>query len=148
MRGTTTRREELRVANTIEVRGDTLVVNVKTRERSSMFKPTMTIPLDHVLGAQADPEIERKLWRAWVFGTSGEYCMPEPGVRFYNPRHVGAHKAIVIRLQEESCEHLVVEVEDSERASSSGSTGRWGLIYGSLVWSSLKHSVGEGAGAL
>jgi hypothetical protein len=67
-----------------------------------------------VLGAQADPEIERKLWRAWVLGTSSEYCVPEPGVRFYNSRHVGAHKAIVIRLQEEDCERLVVEVEDSE----------------------------------
>jgi hypothetical protein len=108
--GTTTRREELRVANTLEVRVETLVVvNVQKRDR-----PTMTIPLDHVLGAQADPDIERKLWRAWVFGTSGEYCVPEPGVRFYNSRHVGAHKAIVIRLQEESCERLVVEVEDSE----------------------------------
>jgi hypothetical protein len=50
-----------------------MVVNVKKRERSSMFWPTMTIPLDHVLGAQADTEIERKLWRAWEFGTS-EYA--------------------------------------------------------------------------
>ena len=113
MTGTTTRREELRVANTIEVRGETLVVvNVKKRDHSSTSWPTMTIPLDHVLGAQADPDIERKLWRAWVFGTSGEYCVPESGVRFYNSRHVGAHKAIVIRLQGESCERLVVEVED------------------------------------
>ena len=115
MTGTTTRREELRLANTIEVRGETLVVvNVNKRDHSSTFKPTITIPLDHVLGAQADPEIERKLWRAWVLGTSSEYCVPEPGVRFYNSRHVGAHKAIVIWLQEESCERLVVEVEEPE----------------------------------
>ena len=106
--------KDIEVVNTVEVRGDNLVVNVKKRNFSSMFWPTMTIPLDHVLGAQADPEIERKLWRAWVLGTSGEYCVPEPGVRFYNPRHFCAHKAIVIRLQEESCERLVVEVEDSE----------------------------------
>ena len=107
--------KDIEVVNTVEVRGETLVVvNVQKRERSSMFWPTMTIPLDHVLGAEADPDIERKLWRAWVFGTSGEYCVPEPGVRFYNSRHVGAHKAIVIRLQDESCERLVVEVEDSE----------------------------------
>ena len=109
-----TQPKDIEVVNTVEVRGDTLVVNVKKRNFSSMFWPTMTIPLDHVLGAQADPEIERKLWRAWVFGTSGEYCVPEPGVRFYNSRHVGAHKAIVIRLQEEGCERLVVEVEDPE----------------------------------
>ena len=107
--------KDIEVVNTVEVRGETLVVvNVNKRDHSSMFWPTMIIPLDHVLGAQADPEIERKLWRAWVLGTSGEYCVPEPGVRFYNSRHVGAHKAIVIRLQEESCGRLVVEVEDSE----------------------------------
>jgi hypothetical protein len=47
-------------------------------------------------------------------------------VRFYNLRHYCAQKAIVIRLQEESCERLMVEVEDPE-VSSSGSTGRWGL---------------------
>ena len=115
MTGTTARpEEELRVANTVEVRGDNLLVNVRGRDKASMFVPTMTIPLDHVLGAEADPEIERRLWRAWVFGRHGEYCSPEPGVRFYNPRHYCAHKAIVIRLQEESCERLVVEVEDPE----------------------------------
>ena len=35
-------------------------------------------------------------------------------MRFYNPRHFCAQKAIVIRLREESCERLVVEVEDPE----------------------------------
>ena len=35
-------------------------------------------------------------------------------MRFYNPRHYCAHKAVVIRLQEESCERLVVEVGDPE----------------------------------
>jgi hypothetical protein len=109
-----TQPKDIEVVNTVEVRGDTLVVNVKKRAGSSMLKSTMTIPLTHVLDAQADPDIERKLWRAWVLGSSGEYCVPEPGVRFYNPHHYCAHKAIVIRLQDESCERLVVEVEDSE----------------------------------
>lgn len=104
--------KEIEVVNTVEIRGENLVVNVKKRHGSSMFKPTLRYPLDHVLGAEADPDIERKLWRAWVFGTHGEYCTPEPGVRFYNPRHSCAHKAIVIRLQDETCERLVVEVED------------------------------------
>ena len=111
---TTTQRQELKVANTVEVRGENLVVNVNKRHGSAMFKPTMTTPLDHVLDVQADPDIERKLWKAWVFGTLGEYCTPEPGVRFYNPRHYCAHKAIVIRLQDETCERLVVEVEDPD----------------------------------
>lgn len=116
MTGTTTRREEVKVANTVEVRGETLVVNVEGRDKSSMFISTMTIPLDHVLGAEADPDIERKLWRAWVLREfkPGTYCAPDPDVRFYNPRHYCAHKAIVIRLRDEACERLVVEVEDPE----------------------------------
>ncbi len=102
--------------NTVEIHGETLVVNVKTRAGSSMFRPTMKIPLDHVLGAEADPEIERKLWRAWVLRgfKPGTYCAPDSEVRFYHPRHLCAHKAIVIRLKDEGCERLVVEVEDPE----------------------------------
>ena len=114
--GTTTRREEVKVANTVEVRSETLVVNLEGRDKSSMFVPTLKFPLDHVLGAEADPDIERKLWRAWVLREykPGTYCAPDPDVRFYNPRHLCAHKAVVIRLRDESCERLVVEVEDPE----------------------------------
>ncbi len=57
----------IEVVNTVEIRGEKLVVNVSKRHGSSMFKPTLTYPLDHVLGAEADPDIERKLWKAWVF---------------------------------------------------------------------------------
>jgi hypothetical protein len=76
----------------------------------------MRIPLDHVMGAEADPEIERKLWRAWVLRAykPGTYCAPDPDVRFYHPHHFSAHKAIVIRLKDESCERLVVEVDDPD----------------------------------
>ncbi len=44
----------------------------------------------------------------------GTYCAPDPEVRFYNPRHYCAQKAIVIHLREETCERLVVEVQDPE----------------------------------
>ncbi len=44
MTGTTTRREGPRVANTVEVRGEDLLVNVQGRDKSSMFVPTMTVP--------------------------------------------------------------------------------------------------------
>jgi uncharacterized protein (DUF1778 family) len=37
-------------------------------------------------------------------------------VRFYNPRHSCAGKAVVVRLQDEDYERLVVEVEDPEGA--------------------------------
>ena len=104
------------VNSSVDVRGDTLVVNVKKRDKASMFTPTMKIPLAHVLGAEADPQIVRTQWRAWVLREfkPGTYEAPDPAVRFYNPRHFLAHKAIVIRLKDEGYERLVVEVEDPD----------------------------------
>ncbi len=61
-----TESKEAVVNSFVEVRGDALVVNVKKRDKASMFVPTIKISLDHVLDAEADPEIKRKLWRAWV----------------------------------------------------------------------------------
>jgi hypothetical protein len=113
-----TETKEVVVNSTVEVRGDTLMVNVKKRNKASMFVPTMKIPLGHVLGAEADPEIERKQWKAWVLrsSTPGAYGGPDPDVRFYHPRHYLAHNAIVIRLKDEGYERLVVEVEDPNGA--------------------------------
>jgi hypothetical protein len=99
---------------TVDVRGDTLVVNVNKRDKASMFTPTIRIPIDHVLGAEKDAQIERMQWRAWVLRgfKPGTYEAPDQAVRFYNPRYLLAHKAIVIRLKDEGYERLVVEVED------------------------------------
>ncbi len=117
----------IEVCNTLEVRGPNLVVNVNKRDKWSAYTPTLTIPLDRVVGAEADPEIERKMWRGWVFGRPGfwrsrifgeddAHRAPDPKVRFYNPRHSCAGKAVVVRLQDEDYERLVVEVENPEGA--------------------------------
>ena len=104
------------------------VVSRKEKHREwSTYTPNVTIPLEHVLGAEADPEIEREMWRGWAFGRPGfwrsrifgeddGHRAPDPGVRFYNPRHSCADKAVVIRLRDEDYERLVVEVEDPEGA--------------------------------
>lgn len=107
---------EVVVNSTVDVRGDTLVVNVEQRDKASMFAPTMKIPLAHVLGAETDPQSVQKLWRAWVLREfkPGTYEAPDPGVRFYNPRHFSTHKAIMILLKDEGYERLVVEVEDPD----------------------------------
>src|SRR4028119_42215 len=63
--------EGIEVCNTLDVRGTTLVVNVNKRDKWSAYAPTVEIPLEHVLGAEADPEIEREMWRGWVFGRPG-----------------------------------------------------------------------------
>jgi hypothetical protein len=119
--------EGIEVSNTLEVRGKALVVNVNKRDKWSAYTPTLTIPLEHVLGAEADPGIEREIWRAWasgqpglwrsrILGEDGGHRAPYPRVRFYNPRHSGAGKAVMVRLQDEDYERLVVEVEDPQGA--------------------------------
>ncbi len=115
MTDTVTRAREVKLANTVEGVGENLVVNVKGRERFTTFLPTMKISLDHVRSAEVDPEIQRKLWRAWSLGR-GKYCVAELGVRFYNPHHGSADKAIVIHLKDDVCERLVVEVQDPATA--------------------------------
>ena len=101
-----------RVAKTDEVPthvivlGDRLVVNVRGRERSVRFLSDLHIPLEHVQGVEADPEIEHTLWRGWRI--PGVHL---PGVRFYDV-HGHRDKTIVIHLKDENYDRLVVEVQD------------------------------------
>jgi hypothetical protein len=61
----------------VEVHGDHLVVNMKTRDKNFMLLSFIRIPLEHVVGAEADSYVEWEVWRAWrVPGVS------VPGVRF------------------------------------------------------------------
>jgi hypothetical protein len=88
------------------VHGDHLVVNVRGRERSVRFLSDLHIPLEHVRSIEADPEIERTLWRGWRI--PGVHL---PGVRFYDV-HGRRDKTIVIHLKDENYDRLVVEVPD------------------------------------
>lgn len=84
-------------------------------------------PLDHVLGAEADPEIEREMWRAWafgrhsmwrsrIFGTDGEYRVPDPGSGSTTPATRARTRRWLSGCEGEDCERPVVEVEDPEGA--------------------------------
>ena len=96
------------VATYVEVRGDHLLVNTRARGSRAIrrFLATLRIPLEHVRGAQADPEIEHTLWRGWRLPG-----VRIPGVRFYDV-HGHPHKTIVIELKDETYERLIVEVEE------------------------------------
>ena len=104
--------------NTVEISGENLRVNVKERKSAStLLLPTMKIPLEHVLGAEAAPETQRKFWKTWVsIGAAARAA--ERGVKFYNPRHGNRQKAIAIHLKDDVCERLVVEVEDPEAVAA------------------------------
>jgi hypothetical protein len=82
------------------------VVDVRGRDKILTFLSRLRIPLKHVVGAQADPEIERTLWRGWR--APG---MHVPGVRFFDV-HGLPDKTIVIHLKDETYDRMIVEVED------------------------------------
>ena len=92
-----------------------------------MFVPTMKIPLSHVLGAEADPEIERRLWKAWVLRSSTSGAN---GDRRAAARGGGVH-AVAARVASASCRGA---------HDPAGTAGRQGLQVRS-------HSVQEPRGA-
>jgi hypothetical protein len=98
--------ETAEVPTYVEVHEDHLVVNIRGIERSMSLLSSLRIPLEHIQGAEADPEIEHTLWRGWRL--PGVHV---PGVRFYDV-HGHRDKTVVIRLKDETYNRLVVEVEE------------------------------------
>jgi hypothetical protein len=94
----------------VEVHEDHLVVDVRGTEKAMTLLSRLRIPLVHVQGAEANPEIEHTLWRGWRI--PGVHL---PGVRFYDV-HGHRDKTIVIRLRDETYDRLIVEVEDPAEA--------------------------------
>jgi hypothetical protein len=98
--------ETAEVPTYVEVHEDYLVVDVRGVERAMKLLSRLHIPLEHVRGAEADPEIEHTLWRGWRI--PGVHL---PGVRFYDV-HGHRDKTIVIHLKDETYDRLIVEVRD------------------------------------
>ena len=95
-----------RIPTFVEVHGDRLVVDRRGTEKMFRLVGRLTIPLDHVVRAESDPNIEWSVWRGWR--VPGVHV---PGVRFYE-MHGHRDKTLVIWLKDEACERLVVEVQD------------------------------------
>jgi hypothetical protein len=96
------------VGTYVEVRKDHLALNARAMGGKAFKRwlGTLKIPLEHVQGAKADPEIEHALWRGWRLPG-----VKIPGVRFYDV-HGHPDKTIVIDVKGETYERLIVEVED------------------------------------
>ena len=98
--------ETAEVPTYVEVHEDHLVLDVRGAERAMRLMGRLRIPLEHVQGAEADPEIEHTLWRGWRI--PGVHL---PGVRFYDV-HGHPDRTIVIRLKDETYDRIIVEVQD------------------------------------
>ena len=98
--------ETAEVPTYVDIHEDHLVVDVRGTEKAMTLLSRVRIPLEHVLGAEADPEIEHTLWRGWRI--PGVHI---PGVRFFDV-HGHRDKTIVIRLKDEAYDRLIVEVPE------------------------------------
>ena len=92
----------------VEVHDDYLMVDVRVVEKAMKLLSRLRIPLVHVQGAEADPQIEHTLWRGWRI--PGVHL---PGVRFYDV-HGHPDKTLVIHLKDETYDRLIVEVQDPD----------------------------------
>ncbi len=90
----------------VEIHEDHLVVDVRGTEKAMTLLSRLRIPLEHVRGAETDPEIEHTLWRGWRI--PGVHLA---GVRFFDV-HGHRDKTIVIRLKDEAYDRLIVEVQE------------------------------------
>jgi hypothetical protein len=111
------RREEASTVAEVELAEDTLSIHVLGMDRLWALRSHLEIPLSHVLGAEADPEVARRWWQGIRSGgthvpgviTAGTFH--QEGERVFWDVH-DPERAIVIRLRDERYARLVIEVED------------------------------------
>jgi hypothetical protein len=110
-------REEASAVAEVELAEDTLVIHVLGMDRLWALRSRLEIPLSHVSGAEAAPEVARRWWQGLRSGgthvpgviTAGTFHQEGERVFWDVP---DPEKAIVIRLRDERYERLVIEVED------------------------------------
>ena len=96
------------VPNFVEVHEDHIVVNCRGRDKVLQLLGSLRIPLEHIVRAEADPQVEWAVWKGCrVPGVR------VPGVRFYN-MHGRRDKTIVIWLKDETYDRLITEVQEPD----------------------------------
>ena len=109
--------EEASTVAEVELAEDTLSIHVQGMDRLWALRSRLEIPLSHVSGAEAAPEVAHRWWQGIRSGgthvpgviTAGTFH--QEGERVFWDVH-DPKKAIVIRLRDERYERLVIEVED------------------------------------
>jgi len=100
-----------------------LTLDVRGADKLWAFKSTLEIPLEHVAGVRADPEVARGWYHGIRFPgtnlpgviTAGTFCQDGERV-FWDVHH--PENTIVIDLHDERFHQLIVEVADPQAAVS------------------------------
>ena len=102
----------------VELTEDALLVHVRGLDRIFALRSQLEIPLSHVVGAEADPEVALPAWWKslrltatqipWIV-TAGTFY--QEGERVFWDVH-DPQKAVVIRLRDERYTRLIIGVDD------------------------------------
>ena len=98
------------VLSIVEVHEDHVIVDCRGKDKELRFLGRLRIPREHVIRAEADPNVEWAVWRGWRIPN-----VHVPGVRFYD-MHGRRDKTIVIWLKDEAYDRLITEVENPAEA--------------------------------
>lgn len=100
----------------VEISGDQLIVTIHGLDRLWTLKSQLEIPLAHVIGVEADPEVVRG-WKGWrgpgahIPGVIVAGTFHHDGDRVFWDVHA-ANKAVVIHLTDERYARLVIGVDE------------------------------------
>ena len=108
----------------IELTPKTLVVHITGVDRLLAIRSQLEIPLTHVIGADANPEIAKTWWKGWkapganIPGVVTAGTFYRDGKRMFWDVH-DPEKTIVIHLADDQYDALVVEVEEPSATAES-----------------------------
>ena len=103
----------------VELTKETLIVHVQGADQLWALKSRLEIPLSHVVGAEADPEVALGWWKGirapgtYLPGVIAAGTFYQEGEKVFWDVHE-PEKTVVIRLRDEKYSRLVVEVEDPD----------------------------------
>ncbi|HEX6711284.1 MAG TPA: hypothetical protein VF068_13220 [Rubrobacter sp.] len=101
----------------VELTQDALIVHIRGMDQLWTLKSSLEIPISHVIGAEADPEVTLGWWKGirtpgtYVPGAIAAGTFHQEGEKVFWDVH-NPEKTVVIRLRDEKYSRLVVEVED------------------------------------
>jgi len=105
----------------LTISGGNLLLNVRGADKLWAFKSSLEIPLQHVAGIRADPDIARGWWHGFripgtnVPGVITAGTFYQDGKRVFWDVH-NPDNTVVIELRDERYNQLVVEVADPNAA--------------------------------
>ena len=103
----------------VELTQETLTVHVQGADQLWALKSRLEIPLSHVVGAEADPEVALGWWKGirapgtYLPGVIAAGIFYQEGEKVFWDVH-DSEKTVVISLKDEKYSRLVVEVEDPD----------------------------------